>query len=161
MRGVAADHVLGDKRHATDHPAGARAQQDRPESRVLALMAADDGERQLGILIGKVDGITGQLAEIGKRLDRSDESRRGLHGRMDGLAEQVQQVKSKVEQVETKLGTVANDVAEMKPEVALVKGIKGKVATAVVVLTGIGGFIVWMFGNFWEPIRAALARVFH
>jgi hypothetical protein len=124
-------------------------------------MAAADGERELGILIGKVEGISTQLAEIGKRLDRSDESRRGLHGRMDGLAEQVQQVKSNVEKVETKLGAVADDVAEMKPEVALVKGIKGKAAGAVVVLGSIGAFLAWLASNFWEPIRAGLGRLFH
>jgi hypothetical protein len=128
---------------------------------VLALMAADDTQRQLGILIGQVGGIARRLDDIDKRLDRSDESRKGLHGRMDALATQVGAVKANVDRVETRIASVAADVTEMKPEVALVKGIKGKVATAVVVLTGIGGFIAWMVGSFWEPIRAGLSRFFH
>lgn len=115
---------------------------------------ADDSERQLGVLIGKVD-------EIGRRLDRSDESRRGLHLRMDGLATDIAEVKSSVDHVDRKVTAVADDVAEMKPEVALVKGIKGKAAGAVVVLGSIGAFLAWLFGNFWEPIRTGLSRIFH
>jgi hypothetical protein len=124
-------------------------------------MAADDTQRQLGILIGKVDGIARRLDAVDKRLDRSDESRKGLHGRMDALSTQVSDVKANVDRVETKIVSVAADVTEMKPEVALVKGIKGKAGGAIVVLGAIGAFLAWLVGNFWEPIRAALTRVFH
>ena len=110
-------------------------------------MAPGDSERQLGILIGKVD-------QIKERLDRSVVSRAGLHGRMDLLAIEVHDIKAKVT-------AIAADMNEMKPVVALVRGLKAKAGGAVVVLGAMGAIAAWLIEHFWEPIRAALMRMFH
>jgi hypothetical protein len=124
-------------------------------------MAADDTERQLGILIGQMAGITGSLADINRRLDKSDESRKGLHGRLDAVAADMSEVKTSVATIEMKVDGAARDIEEMKPEVALVRGLKAKAAGAVIVLGALGAFAAWLIEHFWDPIRAALMRMFH
>ncbi len=113
-----------------------------------------DTERQLGILIGGVSAINA-------RLDRADQSRTNLHQRLDALAGEVHDVKSKVEGVGEKVDTLSTDVAEMKPEVALVRGIKTKAGGAVVVIGSIGALLAWVINNFWDAIRAGIGRAFH
>ena len=121
----------------------------------------DDTQRQLGILIGQMTGVIGQLSDIKERQDRSDESRKGLHGRMDGLAVDLGELKHTVAAVNGKVDTISSNVTEMKPEIELVRGIKGKAGGAILVLGAIGGILAWLINHFWDLIRTGFTRGIH
>ncbi len=123
--------------------------------------AEDDTQRQLGILIGQMAGVSTQLAAMNQRLDRSDESRKGLHGRMDGVATDLGELKHKIDTVDTKVDTINANVTDMKPEVELVRGIRQKAGWTLGLFVGLAGIASWLISNFWEPIRDWIATRFH
>lgn len=88
-------------------------------------------QRDLGILIGKVDAIN-------QRLDRADESRSRTYARIDTMSDDIAGLKK--------------DVSEMKPEVALVRGLRFKAAGAVLVLGSVGALIGALLAAFWSRI---------
>lgn len=88
---------------------------------------ADDSSRDIGVLIGKFDALE-------KRLDRADESRRHTHERIDQMSGDVTGMKADV-------AGIKKDMDEMKPEVAVFRNMRGKMAGAVLVLTAIGAVI--------------------
>jgi archaellum component FlaC len=127
-------------------------------------MAADsdgDTQRQLGILIGQMAGVQQQLEDIKERQDRSDESRKGLQGRLDIVGADVAEIKNDMRAQSTATEAIRKDVADMKPEIELVRDIKGKAGMAALVLAAIGAVLAWLVGNFWEPIRTLAAKIFH
>jgi hypothetical protein len=123
--------------------------------------AADDTQRQLGMLMGQMAGIARRLDGIDSRLERSDESRKGLHGRMDGIAADLGEMKSDMRALGISVEATRKDVNAMMPEVELVRGIKGKAAGAIVVIGGLGAFMAWLVSNFWDAIRSGLGKLTH
>lgn len=92
-------------------------------------------QRDLGILIGKVDAIN-------QRLDRADESRSRTYARIDTMSDDIAGLKK--------------DVSEMKPEVALERGLRFKAAGAVLVLGSVGALIGALLTAFWSRIVEAI-----
>lgn len=109
---------------------------------------ADEGngtQRDLGMLIGKLDGIS-------QRLDRADASRANTHDRMDRMASDIAVMRSD-------LGRVIRDMDDMKPEVELIKGLRFKAAGAILVLGAIGALIGWAISSFGSSIVASIRNV--
>ena len=73
---------------------------------------------------------------------------------MDLLAIEVHDVKAKVK-------AIAADANEMKPEVALVRGLKAKAGGALLVLDAMGAVVAWLIEHFWDQTRVALMRMLH
>ena len=101
-------------------------------------------ERDIGILIGQLEGVT-------QRLDRADASRATTHTRIEALAADIGEVKRDISQMKT-------DMDEIKPEVALVRGLRMKAAGAVLVLGAIGALIGWAISSFGAALWAAINR---
>ncbi len=120
-------------------------------------------QRELGQLIG-------ELKQINTRLDRADESRSRLHERVDDMADNVSAMAVSVESMRGQMTGVAADVAEMRPEVEMVRGVKAavdemkpevdmvrnmktKAGGAIVVLTAIGALLWFLLTTFADSIK--------
>lgn len=102
-------------------------------------MAAGSIERQLGILIGKLEGIE-------DRLERADESRAGLHKSQNEIVIRITHLESDVLAVKNKADKIENvtdDVTKMRQQ-AQGAGTAGQWLLKAGV--GILGFAGWAFG---------------
>jgi hypothetical protein len=77
VRAVAGDHLFGQTRQRPDHPAGARAQRDRPQSRLL-VVSAPPGER---------------LAVVEARLANLEQDVRGMRLKVDAMHDVLMQAR--------------------------------------------------------------------
>lgn len=103
-------------------------------------------QRDIGVLIGKVDDIV-------RRLGEADTSRARMHEHINSMSNDVATIK-------TEVAGVRSDIDEMKPEVEMVKHLKSKAAGAILVLGSLGAMIGWLLSTFSVSIKTFVIRAF-
>ena len=123
-------------------------------------MSADamhDINRQLGMVIA---GLEGMRRDLSTSESKSDQSRIGVHRRLDDLVDQVGEIDTTVSVIGARLATVETTLKErVMPTVGKVnaweqRGI-GALATAGMAGSAFGAVIVY----FWQEIVAKLTRL--
>lgn len=98
------------------------------------------------------------LIEQAKQLGRLETSFEGVKEELKRQVKRAQEADDRQREILKNLALIQRDIEEMKPEVALVKGLRYKAAGAILVIGSIGALLGALFMAFWLPIRTALLK---
>lgn len=118
--------------------------------------AFNDLNRQIGMLITGVDGLRRDLAASDAK---SDQSRIGVHRRLDDLVDQVVEIDTTVSVIGERLATVEGTLSEhVLPTVNMVRAWEQRGIGALAVAGMAGSALTAAVIYFWAEIVAKLTR---